>query len=309
MRVSHQTRIVVSSVTMVIALLLVMAALWLPKVDRTIKVMDLLFVIDITQSMNVEDAELDSEMVSRIAWAKSYTHDALASLPCGTHAGLAVFSESRSLILMNPVEICQNYHDVIQMLSKVDGTMAWAQSSEVSKAVFTAIKYAQEIKPAPSIVFVTDGHESPPIHDTLFPKFRGEPGKIAGVFVGVGGDDLLPIPRRDETGKAIGFWDINDVLHRDVYLSGRADLDQRPRTEHLSTQKKSHIEGLAAMVAFDYIASPEKSKTLIKTLQKTAHTREQQVNYDLSPWLAAIALLLLVLVYLPFNLVRNTDSV
>jgi len=56
MRISHQTRIIISSVTMVIALLLVMAALWLPKVDRTIKVIDLLFVIDIKQSMNVEDA-------------------------------------------------------------------------------------------------------------------------------------------------------------------------------------------------------------------------------------------------------------
>lgn len=309
MRITHQTRIVTSSVTMVVALLLVMAAVLLPKIDRTIKVMDLLFVIDITQSMNVEDAELDSEMVSRIEWAKSYTHDALASLPCGTHAGLAVFSESRSLILMNPVEVCQNYHDITQMLSRVDGTMAWAQSSEVSKAVFTAIKYAQEIEPAPSVVFVTDGHESPPIHDTLFPKFKGEQGKIAGVFVGVGGDDLLPIPKRDEKGKAIGFWGINEVLHRDVYLSGRADLDQRPRTEHLSTQKKSHLEGLAAMVAFDYIDSPEKPKTLIKTLQKTAHTREQQVNYDLSPWLATIALILLALVYLPFNFVRNSDSI
>jgi len=305
MKLTHQTRIIASSVTMVIALMLIMAAFWLPKVERNIKVMDLLFVLDITQSMNVQDAALDNETVTRIEWAKSYTRETVAALPCGTHAGLAVFSESRSLILMNPVEVCENYHDITQMLSKVDGTMAWAQSSEVSKAVFTAIKSADSIKPEPSIVFLTDGHESPPVHDTLFPKFRGEPGKVPGVFVGVGGEDLLPIPKRDETGKSIGFWGINDVLHRDVYLSGRADLDQRPRTEHLSSQKKSHIEGLAAMVAFDYVASPEKAKTVIKALEATAKTRDQMVNYDLSPWLAGTALFLLMLVYFPFQFGRS----
>lgn len=305
MKLSHQTRIIISSVTMVVALLLIVAALLLPKVERTIKVMDLLFVIDITQSMNVQDAMLDEELVTRIDWAKAYTHKTLASLPCGTHAGLAIFSESRSLILMNPVEVCQNYHDITQMLLKIDGTMAWAQSSEVSKAVFTAIKSASLIKQEPSIVFVTDGHESPPVHDTLFPKFRGEPGKITGVMVGVGGDDLLPIPKRDEDGKSIGFWGINEVLHRDVYLSGRADLEQGPRTEHLSSQKKSHLEELATMVAFDYIASPEKAKTAIKALKATAKTRDQLVNYDLSPWLAGTALFLLMLVYLPFQFGRK----
>ena len=305
MKLTHQNRIILSSATMVLALLLIIAALWLPKVDRTIKVMDLLFVIDITQSMNVQDAPLDDDTVTRIEWAKAYIHDTLAALPCGTHAGLAVFSESRSLILMNPVEVCQNYHDITQMLTQIDGTMAWAQSSEVSKAVFTAIKSANLIKPEPSIVFVTDGHESPPIHDTLFPKFRGEPGKISGVFVGVGGEDLLPIPKRDDEGKSIGFWGINDVLHRDVYLSSRADLDQRPRTEHLSSQKKSHLAGLAAMVDFDYIVSPEKAKTLIKTLRKTAKTRDQLVNYDFSPWLAGAALFLLMLVYMPLQFGRK----
>jgi mxaL protein len=305
MTFSHQTRIIVSSVTMIIALVLIMAALWLPKVERNIKVMDLLFVIDITQSMNVQDARHDDELVTRIDWAKAYAREMIAGLPCGTHTGLAVFSESRSLLLMNPVEVCENYHDITQMLAKIDGTMAWAQSSEVSKAVFTAIKSADLVDPAPSIVFVTDGHESPPVHDTLFPKFRGTPGEVTGVFVGVGGEDLLPIPKRDDEGKSIGFWGINEVLHRDVYMSGRADLDQRPRTEHLSSQKKSHLESLAAMVGFDYVESPEKAKTAIKALKTTANAREQLVNYDLSPWLAGIALFLLMLVYLPFQFGRN----
>jgi len=304
MSLSHQSRMMLSALTMIIVLLLLLSALLLPKIERNIKVMDILFVVDITQSMNVADATIDEQVVTRVEWAKNYTRETLAALPCGNHAGLAVFSESRSLVLMNPVEVCENYHDISQMLSKIDGTMAWAQSSEVSKAVFTAIKAVDLIKPEPSIVFLTDGHESPPIHDTLFPKFRGDLGKVTGVFVGVGGEDLLPIPKRDEKGNSIGFWGVNEVLHRDVYLSGRADLDQRPRTEHLSSQKKSHLETLADMVGFDYVTSPKRAKTLIKALANTAKPRQQLVNYDLSPWLSAAALFLLILVYFPLQVLR-----
>ena len=182
-----------------------MAALWFPLVKRDVKIMDAIFVIDITDSMNVKDAELDGENVSRLAWAKEFTRRTLLEMPCGAHAGLAIFSESRSLILMNPVEVCGSYHDLIQMLEQVNPYMAWARSSEVSKAVYTAIRQAKEIDPRPTIVMLTDGHESPPINPTLFPKFAGKPGEIHGILVGIGGEELLPIPKTNEIIKVYKY--------------------------------------------------------------------------------------------------------
>jgi mxaL protein len=277
--------------------------LW-PKIEKQTEVMDLMFVLDITQSMNVEDVFVDEQSVDRLAWAKHYTKNTLQNLPCGTHAGLAVFSESRSLILINPIEVCENYHDLTSMLSRINGSMAWANSSEVSKAVFTAIKQSTKMESSPSIVFITDGHEAPPLNKTLYPKFKGEPGEVKGVFVGVGGDDLLPIPKRDEKGKEIGFWDVNEVLHQDVYVQSRGDMQKQlansAKTEHMSSQKKPHLEELSKMVAFDYIASPESGTALVKALKKTANTREQTVQTDLSVLFGSIALLLMALAYIPW---------
>jgi mxaL protein len=308
---SYQTRIVTSAFFMLLVIGLIMAALWFPRIDRTVKVMDILFVLDITQSMDVQDVESDDETVSRLTWAKNYTRKTLVDLPCGSHVGLAVFSEYRSLVLMNPVEVCDNYNDLTQMLAKIHGSMAWALSSEISKAAFTAIKQAKLIDPSPSIIFITDGHESPPLHKTLFAKFKGEQGDITGVFVGVGGDDLLPIPKHDLDGNETGFWQVNEVLHQDVYASSRGDLQQqnelKAKTEHLSSQKKIHIKELATMVGFDYVISPSRPQLLVKKIEEVAQTREQTISYDWSTWLAGIALFLLTLLYLPFSLVPSVE--
>ena len=311
MRLSYQKRITLTAIIMVVALLLVMAALWMPHIQRDVKIMDALFVIDITDSMNVQDATVNGETVSRLDWAKEFTRRTFLDMPCGAHAGLAIFSEARSLILMNPVEVCNSYHDLTQMLNQFDPHMAWARSSEVSKAVYTAIRQAKEIEPEPTIVFVTDGHESPPLHESLFPKFDGKPGEIHGVMVGVGGEDLLPIPKTNEQGEIEGVWGVNDVMHQDVYASLRSDTTTnvpKARTEHLSSQKKSHLQTLADRVGFDYLASPTKPGKLVDAIRKVSETRPQTIDYDLYAWFSAIALALILLVYLPYGWFIRTDD-
>jgi len=309
MKLSYQSRIAASAFLMLLVIILIMSALWFPRTDRTVKVMDLMFVLDITQSMDVADVEYNGETITRLAWAKEYTKQTLQVLPCGSHVGLAAFSESRSLVLINPVEICSSYNDLSQMLSKIDGSIAWALSSEVSKAVFGAIDQAKLMDPSPDLVFITDGHEAPPLHETLFPKYKKKLENISGVFVGVGGDNLLPIPKHKFDGTADGFWKQNEVLHEDVYASLRSESAEvraaRPRNEHLSSQKQSHLENLASMLNFDYVVSPTKSNAVINALENRVKTRDQVVDYDWAPWFASIALFLLVLLYLPFRLIRD----
>jgi mxaL protein len=309
MKLSYQSRIAASAVMMLLVVILIMAALWFPRTDRTVKVMDLMFVLDITQSMDVTDVELNGEKVSRLTWAKDYTKQTLQQLPCGSHVGLAAFSESRSLVLINPVEICASYNDLTQMLAKIDGSMAWALSSEVSKAVFGAINQAKLMDPSPDVVFVTDGHEAPPLHAELFPKYKKKLGEVSGVFVGIGGDKLLPIPKHNFDGTRDGFWKQNEVLHEDVYASLRSESaevrDARPKNEHLSSQKVDHIKGLAEMLNFDTVISPTKSNEVIKSLENKVKTRDQVISYNWAPWFASIALALLVLLYFPVRFIRD----
>ena len=309
MSLSYQQRIIASAIGMFMVVLLIILALSFPRTDRTVKVMDLLFVLDITQSMDVKDVELDGKKVSRTTWAKAHAKDLLQSLPCGSHVGLAAFSESRSMVLMSPVEVCSSYNDLSQMLAKIDGSIAWALSSEVSKAVFGAIDQAKLMSPSPDIVFITDGHEAPPLHESLFPKYKKDLGDISGVFVGVGGDELLPIPKHDFDGNEDGFWQQNDVLHEDVYASLRNESEEvraaRPRNEHLSSQKTSHLTNLAKRLSFDYLVSPANADTLLTVLENKVKTRDQVVNYNWAPWFTSLALSLLFLLYFPFRFFRH----
>lgn len=306
MNLSYPKRIFLTALVMIISLLMIMAALWMPPVDREVNVMDSLFVIDITDSMNVEDARFGNQTINRLDWAKEFTRQSILSMPCGSHAGLAIFSEARSLILMTPVEVCANYHDLMQMLSQFHPTMAWARSSEVSKALYTAIRQAREITPQPTVVFLTDGHEAPPVHETLFPKFTDTPGEVPGVIVGIGGSDLQPIPKTNESGEIEGYWGINDVMHKDVYASTRADAaehnENRPRTEHLSSQKVSHMETISKRVGFEFMSSPSSPQALIRTMEQISDLRQQPIKYDFFVWLASVALLLMILVFLPYSL-------
>ncbi|MFT7414577.1 MAG: mxaL protein [Methylophagaceae bacterium] len=309
MRMSYQSRIIASAILMLLVVMLITASLWFPRTDRTIKVMDLLFVIDITQSMDVKDVEREGEMISRLSWATEYTKQTLQQLPCGSHVGLAAFTESRSLVLINPVEVCASYNDLTQMLSKINGSMAWALSSEVSKAVFGAVDQAKLMDPSPDVVFITDGHEAPPLHETLFPKYKEKLGDVSGVFVGIGGDKPLPIPKHDIDGKEDGFWQQNDVMHVDVYASLRNESEEvkaaRPHNEHLSSQKKPHLERLAKMLDFDYVMSPSKANTIINALEHKVKTRDQVVQYNWAPWFTGTALFLLVLLYFPIRFFRD----
>lgn len=311
MKVSYPQRIFLTALAMLLALILVLGALFLPHVPRNVQIMDVLFVLDITDSMNVEDAELDGKKINRLEWAKEMTRRSMLEMPCGSHAGLAIFSEARSLILINPVEVCSNYHDLTQMLQQLHPTMAWARSSEVSKAVYTAIRQSLDISPMPTVVFMTDGHESPPVHESLFPRFAGTPGDVPGVIVGMGGDDLLPIPKTNEEGEIDGFWDVNDVMHVDVYASSRGDRQdavlQGPRTEHMSSQKKAHIETLSKRVGFNFVTSPESPRQLVGLIRDESITRELTVDYDLYVWFSGIALALLLLVFLPYGLLSRRN--
>ena len=309
MSMSYQKRVLWSAILMLTILAVIAAALWFPKVERKVKVEDMMFVLDITDSMYVKDANLNGEKVSRLAWAKAYVRQTLQKMPCGSRAGLGIFTESRSLILINPIDVCRNYTDLTHMLQMIDGKMAWVKSSEVSKAVFSAIDQVHNISPQPNVIFITDGHEAPPLNDKLYPKFRGTPGEVKGVLIGVGGKDLMPIPKHDRNGKFIGYWQPDEVMQHDVYTTDSSTLTgvyvTKAKTEHLSSQKKAHLEKLATMVGFRFLSSPSNPQQLINVVDKESkgHAREQMVKTDLSPWFVAIALALLLLLYLPYTLI------
>ncbi len=281
---------------------------------------DHMVVLDITQSMNTTDYELDGKPVSRLDYAKRQLAESLRALPCGSRVGWGVFAEYRLLALMTPVEVCGNYHELLATLSNIDGQMSWAGASEVSKGLFSSIRTLKALETPPSLVFVTDGHEAPPLHPKLRPTFDGEPGVVKGLIVGTGGDVLTPIPKFDPDGRPLGFWKADEVAQSNTAARGRpgssgatesmVDEDgnavghsANTGTEHLSSLKAVHLRDLATQTGMEYLTLSS-SEALVGALTSRNLGRTQSVPTRLGWFPALLGLLCLAWAFRPDGLDR-----
>jgi len=273
------------------ATLLLLLALVLPPVTLSLARPDAVIVFDITQSMDVEDAQLDGAGVSRLAFAREAARRALRELPCGARVGWAAFTEYRTLLLLAPIEVCENYDDLLATLAGIDGRIRWGNASEVAKGVFWAVRAAKDLPSHPGLVFVTDGQEAPPLN--AFPSFDDvQPGQVRGWLVGVGGSVPQPIPRTDAEGRRIGYWHAGDVLQREAGDGG-------PRShEHLSELHEPHLRLLAQRTGLGY-APLRDANALAALLRDPRLAHATPVPVDLRALPAAIALVLLALHFRP----------
>lgn len=281
---------------------------------------DVIFALDITGSMNVADVEDAGVPLPRLAFAKRLVGRALERMPCGSRAGLAVFTEHRTFLLFEPIEICDNHLVVSTMLERIDGRMAWAARSEVAKGLFAGIEAIDTLAeihrsgepPRTRLVFLTDGHEAPPVHPSLRPKFRGRPGEIGGLIAGIGGPVPMPIPRLDEQGRMVGYWAHDEVQQIDRHSLGRpstkggeamagvdpGDLEERIArgTEHLSSLREGYLQQLAAETGLDYVRAND-IDAFARALIDPRHATPRPVRTRVAWIPAALGLLCLLVLY------------
>lgn len=268
-------------------------------------------VFDVTQSMNVPDERLDGHPVSRLAYAKAALHRAIEALPCGSRLGWAIFTEYRSYLLFAPVEVCLHRAELRSTLAAIDNRMAWAGQSEVAKGLHSAIVVAKALPGVPSLVFVSDGHEAPPLHPRHRPAFDDKPGEVAGLVIGVGALTPAPIPKNDPLGRPLGVWGIDEVLQTDLYSRGRdgsasaeamvdpgdapvaGALGATPGSEHLSSLREAYLRQLAGENGFAFL-HPRHADELVAALQAPALARPVPTRVDARLGLSALALALLL---------------
>jgi mxaL protein len=124
----------------------------------------------------------------------------------------------------------------------------------------------------------------------------------------VGGDLLVPIPKRDREGTPAGFWSAEEVPQTDLYslgrptsVAGESMVDERGNperpippsgTEQLSSLKEAHLRELALETGLGYerLESVEGLYTTL-TQPNLAHNASVLTRVLLAP--AAVALLLL----------------
>lgn len=272
-------------------------------------------VIDVTQSMNVPDQMLAGKPVSRLVFAKQALQQALEELPCGSRLGWAIFTEYRSYLLSTPIEVCANRAELRGSLAGIDGRMAWSGNSEVAKGLHSGITVVQALPDKPSLIFVTDGQEAPPLSPRHRPHFDDKPGEVAGLIVGVGDLRPSPIPKSDPQGRPLGVWNADEVMQVDPRSQGRgasvggetmvddagvpvaAGLGATPGAEHLSGLRDTYLRLLASENGFGYLRLRQNDE-LAAALREPALARPVSIRADARIALAAAAFALLLWPYL-----------
>lgn len=269
-------------------------------------------VLDVTQSMNVQDEVFEGQTMSRLDAAKGALRQAVEALPCGSKVGWAIFTEYRAYLLFTPVEVCAHRAELRSSLARIDSRMAWSGNSEVSKGLHSALGIARQLKGAtgtPSLVFVTDGHEAPPLDPNQRPPLESKPGEVAGVIVGVGALKPSPIPKSDGAGRPLGFWSADDVPQTNPHqpnrdLGGRdevpaAALGATLGSEHLSSLREGYLRLLANENGLTF--ARVRGDELRNAMHAPTLSRPVKTAVDLRPALAALALVLLLVQWLPWR--------
>lgn len=303
------------------ALLCFLAALVVPPVQASSDSYNILFIVDITGSMNTRDYTQGGQPVSRLETVKSILQQTLVDLPCQSHVSLGLFAERGVFLLFNPIEVCSNFAPIAGSIAALNWREGWEGDSHIAEGLYRAIALAAELHT--DLVFMTDGQEAPPLPWNGAPSFDGKPGTVKGLIVGVGGYALSPIPKYDDNGRQVGFYGPDDVLQESRFGLPPPGAEKRPgynprnapfgnvrinNNEHLSSVKEPYLKGLAEKTGLSYthlVGEPE----LLAALRAHATPHPVNVMVERGSIAAALGLICLLCVYALLPLLRPLKAV
>jgi mxaL protein len=187
------------------AFVLVLAAAFKPTVPIPRNIYSYVFVVDISQSMNVKGMYWHGKEVSRLDYTKSMLHDIIGRLPCGSRVSISLFAGVSVAALYTPIEVCANYSAIQDTIDHMEWRMAWSGNSRLRDSTESLSRLLRAMPEASQVVFFTDGEEAPKLHafnTRDLSTFQGG----GWLMVGIGSMDPHPIPKMDESNKVIGYW-------------------------------------------------------------------------------------------------------
>lgn len=278
--------------------LLLLAGFAAPTLPLPRSVYRYMFVLDITQSMNARDTHAGDLPADRLGAAKTAVRRVLHDLPCGSEAGLGLYTTQSVQFLFEPLEICGHFPVIDDVLEHIDWRMAWAANSYVGQGLYAALREVEKRDPKLRLAFFTDGQETPPL--AIKPTFTGKPGEIRGAIVGVGGLRPTVVPRYDRENRFIGDWENVDIEPPPVSTtdySEKVEVPVLPREgPYLSWLDEAHLKELAAITGLAYRRLEDPAR-LSAFLRGSGFAESREAETDLRPWLALVALALLLAVH------------
>ena len=173
-----------------------------------------MFLIDVSQSMNAKDLIYKDNSISRIDYTKLLLKNIVNASECGSFFSINIFAADNVASLVEPVEKCKNYDELIDTIDKLEWRMAWKGNSRITFGIKSAVKMQDSYNFPSKILFFTDGDEAPKVNAINRVNLDNFNFGSEIIFVGIGGNKNVPVPRYNSRNLLVGFWgmDIYDSL-------------------------------------------------------------------------------------------------
>lgn len=288
---------------LLLAALLCLLTFTYPTMQQPSLVRDVLFVIDISESMNVPDAGYPRAGSRRLQHAQALVSDMMADLPCGSRTSLALFAGDEAVVLFEPLEVCAHYPAMEKIVSQLHTRMRWIGDSWIVRGVKASLEAAKQRNM--QLVFMTDGDEMPfhehPRVAELLPFKR----QIKGLLIGVGNTHAQPVPHLTAQGEVERYWTPEEAVVQGNYPNLLAEVKALPPgqsmpaemaaevREHQSQLNESLLQQMASALAFNYVraSSPQLAMAALRGLDRG---NEVETAQDARWMLGAIAAVLIL---------------
>ena len=207
---SHKAELTV----MVLALLLCLLAMYNPTLQFKKSITSYMLLVDVSQSMNAEDLVVEESPITRINYTKILLKKIIDKSDCGSFFSINIFVADNVANIIEPVEKCNNYDELMDTINKLEWRMAWKGNSRITFGIKSAAKMQDSLNFPSKILFFTDGDEAPKVNAINRVNLDDFNLGEELIFVGVGGDTPVPVKRYNSRNMYVGYWgsDIYDSL-------------------------------------------------------------------------------------------------
>ena len=302
--VSHKAELTV----MVLALLLCLLAMYNPTLQFKKSITSYMFLVDVSQSMNAEDLVVGDSPITRINYTKMLLKQIIDKSDCGSFFSINIFVADNVANIIEPVEKCNNYDELMDTINKLEWRMAWKGNSRITFGIKSAAKMQDSLNFPSKILFFTDGDEAPKVNAINRVNLDDFNLGEELIFVGVGGDTPVPVKRYNSRNMYVGYWgsDIYDSLPGATGSrnsdSGKDEPDPSVASadyeRYLSKLYEEYLISLSEQIKSQYIKGDLSDKF---TKYILSNRPQQKIKSDLQMERPSIFLVLILLVALHFR--------
>lgn len=293
------------------ALILLVIALFKPAVPIKRDIYSYIFVVDISQSMNVIDKTLNGKPASRMAYTKDMLSRIVSSLPCGSNVSIGLFAGSSVAALYTPIEVCANFAPIQDTIAHLDWRYAWSGNSRIRTSMTVLARLLRSFPESAQVVYFTDGEEAPRLHAFNTENLTNFQGGNGWMLVGIGSDKGTPIPKLDDKNQLIGYWSSESfAMQPGIAQISEANVGVRDDNvasaegdRYMSKLDEEYLKSLSKEINGTYVRG-DSLLDVLSAMKTQKPARRDTAAFDLNWILASIAGLLFIAAYLPKHPVK-----